>query len=361
MTGGKARRAATLTIGDRAAGRDNNFNLLRMLAATGVLVSHAYPISLGPGAVQPLAGVLHGKPLGELCVMVFFAISGFFIARSFAGKSSLGAFFRARVLRLFPALMVVLAVTVMAGAALTTAPATAYWGAVPDYYLRNATLFFLKYDLPGVFETNPYGPPINGSLWTLNYEVLCYLGVVVCGVLGLLARPALFSLGLLAFGAAYGVTMAAELHPRIEALMVLALPFAAGMAFWVWRDRIPLSPALALAGGVLAALAWPTVLFLPVFTLAVAYAVFVLGYARLPWAAGYNRLGDYSYGTYVYAFPIQQLVAWAGVVLPLWNMALALPLTLLCAVLSWHLVEAPALRWKRRPAPAPAPGREAAE
>ena len=360
MTGPTPPRRPRLTIADRAAGRDNNFNLLRMLAAAGVLVSHAHPISLGPGTPEPLSAILHGKTLGGLSVMIFFAISGFFIARSFAGKSSLAAFLRARALRLFPALVAVLVVTVLVAAALTTAPAATYWAAVPDYLFRNGTLFFLQYDLPGVFETNPYGPAINGSLWTLNYEVLCYLGVVLAGVLGLLARPRLFALALFAFALAYGVTMAADLHSRIEALMSLALPFAAGMAFWVWRDRIPLSPALALAGGALAALAWPTVLFVPVFTLATAYAVFVLGYARLPWAEGYNRLGDYSYGTYVYAFPIQQLVAWTGVTLPLWNMALALPATLHCAVLSWHLVEAPALRWKQGRRARPAPGQEPA-
>ena len=126
----------------------------------------------------------------------------------------------------------------------------------------------------------------------------------------------------------------------------LALPFAVGMAIWVWRHRIPLSPALTLIGGALAALAWLTPLFIPVFTLAVSYAIFVLGYARLPWIGAYTRLGDYSYGMYVYAFPIQQGVAWSGVTSPLWNMAIALPLTLACAILSWHLVEAPALKFK---------------
>lgn len=339
-------RTGTVRVGDRSAGIDNNFNLLRMIAATGVLVSHAYPISLGTGAAEPLTGILKGTSLGSLCVMIFFAISGFFITRSFARKSSLSSFLRARILRLVPALAVVLAVTVLAAAALTTASAAAYWAAVPEYYLRNITLFFLKYDLPGVFVTNPYGAVINGSLWTLNYEVLCYFGVVVCGLLGLLARPTLFARGLVGFLAVYGLAMVFDLHNRIEVLLSLALPFAVGMAIWVWRDRIPLSPALALVGGGLAALAWLTPLFIPVFTIAVSYAVFVLGYARLPWIGTYNRLGDYSYGMYVYAFPIQQGVAWFGVTSPLWNVAFALPLTLACAVLSWHLVEAPALTLK---------------
>jgi peptidoglycan/LPS O-acetylase OafA/YrhL len=341
------KQASRVKIGDRSAGNNNNFNLLRMMAATGVLISHAYPISLGADASQPLATLLKGLTLGNLCVMIFFSISGFFIARSFARKSSLRSFLRARALRLFPALMVVLAVTVIVAATLSTASAKIYWSAVPEYYLRNLSLFFLKYELPGVFTTNPYGGAINGSLWTLNYEVLCYMGVVVCGLLGFLGRPALFGLGLAGFAIAYGFTMMLDLHSRIEALMSLALPFAVGMSFWVWRDRIPLTPSLAAAGGLVATLAWLTPIFIPVFTLAVSYAVFVLGYARLSWAMSYNRIGDYSYGTYVYAFPIQQSLAWYGVVCPLWNMAIATPLTLFCAVLSWHFVESQALKWKR--------------
>ena len=80
------------TIGDRSAGHDNNFNLLRMLAATGVLVSHAYPISLGPDAHDPFHGLLKGQTLGGMSVLIFFAISGFFIAGSFARKSSVQSF-----------------------------------------------------------------------------------------------------------------------------------------------------------------------------------------------------------------------------------------------------------------------------
>ena len=340
-------------IADRASGRDNNFNLLRILAAVGVLVSHAYPLSLGPDAVAPLEGLLHGISLGTLGVMMFFSISGFFITRSFAQQKSLTGFFRARALRLFPALVVVLAITVLvAGFFLTKATPEDFWRAVPSYYLHNVTLLSQRYDLPGVFETNPYGNAINGSLWTLTYEVMCYLGVVLCGLAGFLARPRQFALVLLVFATACIATAIHPLHPRIASLMMLGLPFAVGMAFWVWRQMIPLSGPLALLAltvtavvGVIPALA---ALFEPVFVLALAYRVFVIGYVKSPLLARYNRVGDYSYGTYVYAFPIQQMLAASGVVDPLANMAWALPATLFCAILSWHLIEAPAMQTKAR-------------
>lgn len=335
-------------IAERDAGRKNNFNLLRMLAATGVLVSHAYPISLGSGTPEPLQSMLRGTALGTVCVMVFFAISGFFIARSFSQKRSLGGFLSARALRLFPALSVILALTVMVGLFLTTAPTSKFWPAAADYYLRNITLFFLRYDLPGVFETNPFGPAINGSLWTLNYEVLCYLGVVFCGLAGILARPSRFASMLVVFLLVYGMVDIFGAHVRIEKLMQLALPFAIGMAFWVWRAQVILSWRLVGMMVVLTAILWSTPIFPAALVLALSYTVFVIGFARIPLIERYCRVGDYSYGTYVYAFPIQQLVAATGVISPLVNIALALPATLICAVLSWHLIEAPALSLRAR-------------
>jgi peptidoglycan/LPS O-acetylase OafA/YrhL len=341
-----------------SGGRDNNFNLLRMLAAAGVLVSHAYPLTRGPGAAQPLEGVLGGITLGTVCVYVFFAISGFFIAQSFERSATVGAFLRARALRLFPALAVVLGVTVLvAGFWLTDAPPPVYWAAVPEYLVRNVTLFFLRYDLPGVFEGNPYGPAINGSLWTLNYEVLCYTGVFLAGVAGLLRRPAAMALLLALFAAACAVAMQVPVPIRVRLLLELGLPFAVGTAFYIWRDRIVLSlpVAAALVLGAAAVRAIPALepAFRPVLVLALSYAVFVAGHLPGRLLRSYNRLGDYSYGTYIYAFPVQQLVAFWGVTVPLANIAAALPLTLLCAVLSWHLVERPALRLKARP-PRPA-------
>jgi peptidoglycan/LPS O-acetylase OafA/YrhL len=315
-----------------------------MAAAIGVLVSHAYPISLGPSASEPLSGVL-GVTLGTVCVMVFFSISGFFITRSFARKHSLVDFLQARALRLFPALVVVLTATVVVSALfLTAAPQTMFWPAAGEYLLRNLLLFFPKYPLPGVFDANPFGPAINGSLWTLNYEVLCYLGVVLWGGLGLLRRPVAFAASLVPLLALCVTAQMLPLHDRIESLVQLGLPFAIGMSFWVWRSVIPLSWPIAGAALVVAVLLRTTPFFGFALALAISYWVFVLGYARIHTLEWYGNIGDYSYGTYVYAFPIQQLVASFGFFLPLFNMALAIPMVLICAVLSWNFVEAPALR-----------------
>ena len=331
----------------RSRGRDNHFNLIRMCAASGVLISHAYPIALGPEAVQPLF-LLLGKTLGTVCVYVFFAISGFFIAKSFDRGHSHTRFLEARALRLFPALITVLVLTVVfAGLFLTTAPAGVYWADVPGYLIRNLTLVSLDYDLPGVFETVPYGPPINGSLWTLFYEVVCYGGVFLAGLLGLLRKPRLFALAFCLVVLACVVTPHLPVHGKLVALAKLALPFAIGTALYVWRVHVPMHWSLALGLVVLAVLAHGSPVAEVLFVLALSYGVLWLGLAQMPSLLAYNRLGDYSYGIYIYAFPLQQLAASMGAVTPLSNMAVAFPLTLICAVLSWHLVEKPALRLVR--------------
>ncbi|SLN76034.1 acyltransferase family protein [Ruegeria meonggei] len=329
----------------RSAGRDNNFNLIRMLAAGGVLVSHAFPLSWGEASGQPFESALQGLSLGMICVWLFFAISGFFITRSYDRKQSASAFVTARMLRLLPALMIVTIITVIvAGTLLTTAPADVFWVSARDYFVRSILLFKLQYTLPGVFEGNPYGPAINGSLWSLSYEVTCYTGVLLCGILGILGRKKLFVGISILFLFLYAAEMITDLHPRMTQITRLGLPFLTGMIFYIWRQHIPLSLSILAALAGLTVAAWFTPLFLPVFAVALSYAVFVVGYANWPVLQHYNRLGDYSYGMYIYAFPIQQLVAQSGVTTPIVNMAISLPFTLICAVLSWHFVEAPAMK-----------------
>lgn len=340
----------TVFIGDRSDGRNNHFNLIRMIAATGVLVSHAYPISLGERAAEPLQRWLNGMSLGTVSVYVFFAISGFFIAKSFDRSSSLGRFLRARALRLYPALAMVLVWTVMiAGLFLTVETPWVYWAAVPEYLLRNLSLYGVQFALPGVFVENPLGPAINGSLWTLFHEVMCYVGVFLLGLLGLLRNRRVLALLFVGFVILQPVALSLPLPIKLAAFLRLALPFAIGTAFYVWRDAVPLNLYVGLALVALTLLAYVTPLFPVAFALALSYWIFLIGLAEAPTLLAYNRLGDYSYGIYIYAFPAQQLMAFWGVTLPLLNMVLAFPVTLALAVLSWHLIEKPALSWVRRP------------
>lgn len=332
------------------SGRDNNLNLIRMVAASGVLVSHAYPIALGDSALQPFQEST-GFTLGWICVAIFFAISGFLITRSLDRSRYLTDWFTARVMRLFPGLLVVsVLIAALYGPVFTVLSTSAYFSQAATYLYvpRNLSLLFLQYDLPGVFADHPYPEAINGSLWTLIYEVVCYGGVFLAGLIGALRSRRFFAVLLVAYLAVYLATrapgIAALLHPKAMALASLSYPFAIGMAFYVWRDRIRLSYLLAAALAVLAALLKPTILFAPAFVLAISYATFVLGYRPAGVLRRYNDFGDFSYGTYIYAFPVQQAaIALAGPMTPLQNMAYAFPVTLVLAIASWRLVEEPSL------------------
>lgn len=341
-----------MTLGDLARGRDNNFNLIRAIAATAVLVSHAWPISLGPGTPEPLSAWT-GASLGTMSVYVFFAISGFLIAASFDRTRSPRAFLAARGLRLFPGLFVslVLVAFVMGPLVTTLAPA--------DYLTHPGTLAFVPrnmalvsnvYTLPGVFETNPYAT-VEGSIWTLVHEVVCYMGVLAIGLLGAFRRPRLMAACLGAYAAGYlaYAGLGLDLHPKITALHRLSLPFALGTLFYVLRHRLPLSIWGVAGLAALAAGLKGTAVAGPALILALAYGTFWLAYVPRGAILGYNRLGDYSYGIYIYAFPLQGLVVWLwGPMAPLTNIALALPLTLALSILSWHLIESPALALRHR-------------
>lgn len=338
-------------------GRDNNFNLIRMLAASGVLVSHAYPISQGRGTEEPLEALIGFTSLGGLSVYVFFAISGLLIARSFDRSDSHIRFWAARILRIFPGLAVVLGLTALvAGPLLTAAPAGDYWGAVPVYLLRNLTLALLKYDLPGIFAANPYGTAINGSLWTLKYEVACYAGVALIGMAGLLRRRWAVIAGVLVIALLGHVARQADLFYMIVQMLELALPFSMGTALYVWRDRVRLGLHWGLGLALVAAVLHGTDLFQPVLAGVLSYWTFLAAYLPGGPVRAYNRLGDYSYGVYIYAFPVQQFVASQGVTDPLVNIALAWPVTLGFGIVSWYLVEKPCLGLlpPRRQGPAPA-------
>lgn len=352
---------AAPTLAGYAERRDNNFNLIRLLAAAIVILSHSYAVTLHGGA-EPLMRA-SGLDLGALAVNVFFVISGFLVTKSFLRRRSLGQFIAARVLRIWPGLLVaVLSNVLLFGAAFTTLPLKEYLTARAtwEYFGVNAALLAegvnLRFLLPGVFAANPWGAAVNGSLWTLPYEVWIYVGLTLVGLAGLLRRRwAVNALLLLILGLATALAQGRLpgplfAHPALPFFLRFASFFGWGAVFYVNRSVIPLHGGIAAALAGLTILAWrvPTTLTL-LFPLALTYGVFWLGYAPGGFIRRYNRLGDTSYGVYIYAFPVQQsLVALLPGIDPLPLAALALPVTLVFAILSWRFVEHPALRLKQR-------------
>ncbi|MEX0338912.1 MAG: acyltransferase family protein [Arenibacterium sp.] len=339
-----------MKLSDVSTGRDNNFNLIRMIAAFAVLVSHAHPIALGPGAAEPLAAMT-GHTLGGLAVAAFFVTSGFLITMSFQRSKSRTDFLVARFLRLWPALIVSILFVALIIGPWVSAPGAAWYFAQSETYtfiLRNITLLKVQFTLPGVFEELPY-TAIEGSIWTLLYEVLCYIGVFLLGCFGLLgnrwAMAGLFALYGATWLGVHGFDLA--LNSRLMNMLNLSLYFAVGMAFFIWRDRIVLSFWVLLGLSLLTWLCANTLIYDILLSVALAYGVFWAAYVPAGVLRLYNRVGDYSYGIYIYAFPLQGLAVWLfGPMTPIENILIATPLTLVPSVLSWHLIERPALGWR---------------
>lgn len=342
-------------LADLAVGRDNNFNLLRFVAAFAVLFSHCFPLTTGTNDSEPLSRLL-GTTLGGVAVDVFFITSGFLVAGSLASGRGLTAYARARMLRIYPAATVAALLTVLVlGWHFTTHASTVYFTDLKTwhYLLKNSVLLFgVRMNLPGVFADLPFPVTVNGSLWTLPFELRLYLALgVVFWIVGRWPARAsaamrqavlLIALATLAAWLALGNTGYAGF--RFTAL------FFCGASFMHYRERVPMSRlifAAAVAAATLAAIAGPSA-FALVYPLVIGYLTLWLAYVPRGVIRRFNTLGDYSYGVYIYAFPIQQSVValnpgigW----LPLFGWSASL--TLLLGVASWHLIERPALRLKR--------------
>ncbi len=346
--------------------RGNNFDLLRLAGAWLVLFSHSFVLS-GHASDEPIAFVLGGfADGGRLAVGMFFVVSGFLVARSALGRPP-ADYARARLLRLWPPLAVVLLLQALVlGPVVSALPATAYF-ADPAVWtaLARGLVFNPQLGLPGVFATNPFADAVNGSLWTLRVELACYVLLLAAARLGLL-RGASLSVVLVAGMVA---TMAVRrdtgalptwlVDARVAAILECCVQFAAGSWLFVHRGGIPRSRALAGAGILALLLAARGTLGPIVFNVVFPYLVICVGLGP-PVAGGLmRRLGDISYGTYLYAFPIQQtIVQLAGGGIGPWALAAcaSLPVILL-ALASRHLVEEPALRWRARAAgPRVSPG-----
>ena len=178
-------------LSDFDGSRDNNFNLIRFLAATAVIFGHSYLIAWGDQQQyeEPIYK-LTGWVSGHHAVDVFFATSGFLIMASLFRHPRVSYYIKARALRIYPALLVaVLFCAFIVGPMFTSKPMGEYFASkqVYKFVMANSMLepFPIQYKLPGVFENAPYStddtnPPtgdLNGSLWTLPHEIKAYIGV----------------------------------------------------------------------------------------------------------------------------------------------------------------------------------------
>jgi peptidoglycan/LPS O-acetylase OafA/YrhL len=345
------------TLGDYAVGRDNNFNLLRVLAAIMVVINHSDALATGT-PTPTLLKKYTGMDCGNIAVDIFFVTSGFLVMASLE-KRSLANYFSARLLRILPALAAsIVLCAFLVGPTFTKESFPAYFCDSHVWYFVAKNISLLSgpaFSLPGVFGTNPLPNVVNGSLWTLPWEARLY---TLLGFLAYTTRytpiKCLINLRTLAL---FTTFLVVTLHvvnfycPVVskEGMRVVSAFFLGSTFYWL-RSAIPLNRQyLLLAFGLLAlTAAINKSLFFLSYTAVLPYLVFGIAYLPGGFIRRFNNFGDYSYGIYIYSFPIQQsLVAIANptpLELSIYSLAIVFPL----AALSWHYLENKILQNFRR-------------
>ena len=303
-----------MTIAD--GNRVNNFDTLRLTLAVLVIFSHAFSLARGSNATEPLFSLTHGQTtLGEVSVWGFFAISGFLITQSWLRTPSPSKFLKRRVGRIYPGFLVLSLIS-----AFVIIPVASDSHAFPNLSFIDITdtLRLQQFQSPPVFSQNP-GTTLNGSLWSIPYEFWCYLGVLCLGICGILTKRNFLVL-------VFICTIAAHVYLQVTGWIpgggllgkivgsplgwTIVLPyFLAGMLFNLFGGRILIRTSRMLLALTLLVASY----FVPhgvAIAMPICGSYLLLGLAYLPALNRLNlgRYGDFSYGVYLYAFPIEQLL-----------------------------------------------------
>ena len=330
--------------------RHNSLNAVRLAMAIGVIFWHSYPLTGNDITFAPLRQLV-----GEVWVDGFFAISGFLITGAWCSRPDVRHYIVNRLLRILPAFYACLLVTAIVIAPLGVFLHGGNWrnlvesSAPLEYIGSNLGVWIFRSDIGGTPQGIPYPGTWNGSLWTLGWEVICYAGILLMGVSGLLRRisaiPVAFAMAFLVLFTSSFVDMPFLL----EAGSRFAVMFLAGALILQFQHRIRCSwPGVVLATVITVGAMW-----LPDYRLAAAlpwaYVVLSVG-ALVKYRPIEMKRWDVSYGVYIYAFPLQQLLLLAGFSTDhplLFGMVATVP-TLAFAFLSRWAIEIPAMKLKGR-------------
>ena len=320
---------------------NNNFDVLRLIAAAAVIIGHAYPIAPQPPLQDFVLSILHFEYSGSLAVKFFFFLTGLLVSDSLIRKPEPLQFLIRRAFRIFPGFFLCLLVAIfIVGPIFTKLSIGDYFTQKETwtYFTKNISLIDLQWRLPGVFNDSQWG--LNGSLWTLPYETMCYLFIAIfCGL-------GFFSVRLLANILSITIIMVAFLAPQFlprfaqnPDSFMLAACFSLGIFFAINKHIIRINFQSVI-------LLWIFVLLVNIpnarhflFYLAFFYtAIFV---ASLKFIINKFKLPfDASYGIYIYGFMIQQCVHATYPTMGVHgNQFISFILSFILGITSWFLIE----------------------
>lgn len=325
--------------------RPAGFDYMRIALAVSIICLHGLNVTLGLGRALEILGSFR---IGIAMILaLFFALSGFLVTASLQRCKSLISFLGLRVLRIGPALAVETTLSaVMIGSVFTELPLAQYV-ADPTFHAYFLNMVGdIHYELPGVFLHNPLPDVVNAQLWTVPYELWCYVILALLAVtticfnrVAYLVFLVIVQVGLASYDVYRWEEVPIQLRPHL-----LVFCFLAGVGFYLWRDKVPFNRTACLVALLLCAAGMATGRGDALAPVPAAYVACYLGLMN-PRRSWIVSSGDYSYGLYLYGFVIQQCVAAFGPPVQHWylNILISLPLAFGVAVASWHFVEKHAL------------------
>lgn len=321
---------------------------MRLMMALLVIWSHAFALYFGSEDTEPVSLLLNGTyNAGNVAVRVFFIISGFLITISFLHSSSMLRYMRKRVERIYPGFIVAVMVCAFVVVPFFSTHAdlspTSIWGTIWHALILQGAM-----PASDVFASNPVDA-VNGALWSIPFEFWCYIAIAGLGALNLIGNRLFLLVSMLLIMAGKAVLDFYGVKPGIPIINeIIGWPylwfsvapcFLAGALAYMYREKLPRSRVLA--GALLVAFivsAYVSSLLCDaLFPIVAAYLTFYVAFSRreLPNAAVH---GDFSYGTYLYGFPIEQMLVGASLPFAIY-VPTAMGLSLVAGVASFFLVE----------------------
>jgi peptidoglycan/LPS O-acetylase OafA/YrhL len=338
---------------DASGGRPIGFDYLRIVLSVAVVAWHGVVVCYGHPAELPFwEGPL--RPIIYSILLMFFTLSGFLVAGSLERVKTTSEFLTLRAVRLVPALAVeVFLSALIIGPLVTKIPLSEYFLSHRFFTYFLNIIGHIQFDLPGVFLDNPLPNKVNLVLWTVPYELECYLAIAVASLLGIAARRNILAILVLCLFAVFVYLEYEKMGDFSRFFLpngrLMVFSFLVGILMFKYRHEIPSDVRIFCASVVafyfLALNDWSS--WVSIFP--AAYMTVYIGILN-PKKIPILMDGDYSYGVYVFAFPIQQLsVHLLPESLQEWWLitSIAIPLSLTYAAFSWHCVEKPVLQRRK--------------
>ena len=331
--------------------RSSNLNFIKFVAAILVIYSHSFYICLGQGHSDLVSSLTNGYiSFGAISVSLFLFVSGLLVTKSLLKSKSAKQYFVGRIVRIFPLLIiVVMATAFILGLFVTDLPTLEYLSNLKTYRYLSYILLIPSYFLPGVFTSNPTNV-VNGPLWTIVLEMICYVLLFIMFKLNFLKKKNTF---LIILGCITGSLFLILLNLfKVNFYSDYLRPiilFFEGTLCYIYRDKIKLNSYLFVFMFLLGVISI-SLIVLPDIALLIClpYIVLYLSYIQKQCIKILSVLGEYSYGIYLVAYPIQQtLRVYNPNINPIQNTLSTALISLVIAYFLNKYIEKPCIKWSK--------------